>query len=164
MTTWPRWQEPVRWYPLPALLTPSPHRPLSSAAKGIVTGTCVKLFSIAGPVLVFGISASAIYGLIYWLSTSVFSVPPDFFFVGAARAPCRGAQCELCALQVNRSPSSRVRPGGRTLYGSGYQNPKAGLHSLSLHAHAPGEDRALPYRRWVGNLDPEMGNAVAMQG
>ena len=41
-------------------------------SEGIVTGTCVKLFSIAGPVLVFGISASAIYGLIYWLSTSVF--------------------------------------------------------------------------------------------
>lgn len=41
-------------------------------SEGIVTGTCVKLFSIAGPVLVFGISASTIYGLIYWLSTSVF--------------------------------------------------------------------------------------------
>ena len=41
-------------------------------SEGIITGTCVKLFSIAGPVLVFGISASAIYGFIYWLSTSVF--------------------------------------------------------------------------------------------
>ena len=45
---------------------------LEFRSEGIVTGTCVKLFSIAGPVLVFGISASAIYGLIYWLSTSVF--------------------------------------------------------------------------------------------
>ena len=41
-------------------------------AEGQVYGIGVKIFSIAGPVLVFGISASAIYGLIYWLSTSVF--------------------------------------------------------------------------------------------
>ena len=32
--------------------------------EGYVTGTAVKLFSIAGPVLVFGISASVVYGLI----------------------------------------------------------------------------------------------------
>lgn len=38
-------------------------------AKVAGAGTLVP---IAGPVLVFGISASAIYGLIYWLSTSVF--------------------------------------------------------------------------------------------
>lgn len=59
-------------YPLPALPTPSPAPAIEFRSEGIVTGTCVKLFSIAGPVLVFGISASAIYGLIYWLSTSVF--------------------------------------------------------------------------------------------
>lgn len=38
-------------------------------SEKIITGTCVKLFSIAGPVLVFGISASILYGLIYWLFT-----------------------------------------------------------------------------------------------
>ena len=32
--------------------------------EGYVTGTAVKLFSVAGPVLVFGISASVVYGLI----------------------------------------------------------------------------------------------------
>lgn len=32
--------------------------------EGYVTGTAVKLFSVAGPVLVFGISASVMYGLI----------------------------------------------------------------------------------------------------
>ncbi len=32
--------------------------------EGYVTGSAVKLFSIAGPVLVFGISASVVYGLI----------------------------------------------------------------------------------------------------
>ena len=35
--------------------------------EGFVLGTCVKMFSIAGPVLTFGISASVLYGLILWL-------------------------------------------------------------------------------------------------
>ena len=35
--------------------------------EGLVTGLAVKMFSIAGPVLVYGISASAVYGLIFWL-------------------------------------------------------------------------------------------------
>lgn len=35
--------------------------------EGIVLGTCAKMFTIAGPVLVFGTSASVLYGLIYWL-------------------------------------------------------------------------------------------------
>lgn len=38
-------------------------------SEGIVTGTCVKLFSIAGPVLVFGTTASVVYGLLYWVYT-----------------------------------------------------------------------------------------------
>ena len=33
-------------------------------AEGLITGTAAKLFVVAGPVLVFGISASVIYGLI----------------------------------------------------------------------------------------------------
>lgn len=33
-------------------------------AEGFVTGTAVKIFTIAGPVIVYGISASVIYGLI----------------------------------------------------------------------------------------------------
>lgn len=32
--------------------------------EGFVTGTAAKLFQVAGPVLVFGISASVIYGII----------------------------------------------------------------------------------------------------
>ncbi len=39
--------------------------------EGVVLGTCAKMFTIAGPVLVFGTAASAIYGLIYWLWTQV---------------------------------------------------------------------------------------------
>lgn len=30
-------------------------------------GTCVKMFTIAGPVLVCGLSASVVYGLIYYI-------------------------------------------------------------------------------------------------
>lgn len=40
--------------------------------EGVVLGTCAKMFTIAGPVLVFGTCASAIYGLIYWLCSRVF--------------------------------------------------------------------------------------------
>ena len=35
--------------------------------EGFVTGTAAKLFTVAGPVLVYGISASVIYGMILWL-------------------------------------------------------------------------------------------------
>ena len=34
--------------------------------EGLVTGTAVGMFSIAGPVIVFGISASVVYGLIIY--------------------------------------------------------------------------------------------------
>ncbi len=34
--------------------------------EGIVTGTAVKMFTVAGPVIVFGTAASAVYGLILW--------------------------------------------------------------------------------------------------
>lgn len=36
-------------------------------AEGLITGTAVKMFSIAGPVIVFGTAASAIYGVILLL-------------------------------------------------------------------------------------------------
>ncbi len=35
-------------------------------AEGFVTGLGAKLFSVAGPVLVFGITASVVYGLILY--------------------------------------------------------------------------------------------------
>ena len=35
-------------------------------AEGIITGTAVKMFTVAGPVIVFGTAASAVYGLILW--------------------------------------------------------------------------------------------------
>ncbi|MBQ8586836.1 MAG: stage V sporulation protein AC [Oscillospiraceae bacterium] len=38
-------------------------------SEGIILGTCAKMFTIAGPVIVYGVSASVIYGLIYWITT-----------------------------------------------------------------------------------------------
>ena len=35
--------------------------------EGMVLGTAVKMFSIAGPVIVYGLSASVVYGVVYWL-------------------------------------------------------------------------------------------------
>ncbi|MCI8303495.1 MAG: stage V sporulation protein AC [Lawsonibacter sp.] len=43
---------------------------LEFKSEGLVTGTAAKLFTVAGPVLVFGISASVIYGLILCLLKS----------------------------------------------------------------------------------------------
>ena len=37
---------------------------LEYKTEGLVTGTAVKMFSIAGPVLVFGLAASTVYGLV----------------------------------------------------------------------------------------------------
>ena len=33
-------------------------------AEGLITGTAVKMFTIAGPVIVFGTLASAAYGIV----------------------------------------------------------------------------------------------------
>lgn len=40
---------------------------LEFKSEGFILGTSVKIFTIAGPVLVFGTSASIIYGLILWI-------------------------------------------------------------------------------------------------
>ncbi len=39
--------------------------------EGLVMGLGAKLFALAGPVLTYGISASVVYGLIYWLAEVV---------------------------------------------------------------------------------------------
>lgn len=36
-------------------------------AEGVVTGTAVKMFTVVGPVIVFGTAASVVYGLILYL-------------------------------------------------------------------------------------------------
>ena len=37
--------------------------------EGMILGTAAKMFTIAGPVIVYGISASVFYGLICWITT-----------------------------------------------------------------------------------------------
>ena len=39
--------------------------------EGMILGTAAKMFTIAGPVIVYGVSASVIYGLIYWIVTVI---------------------------------------------------------------------------------------------
>ena len=37
--------------------------------EGFILGVGAKIFTIAGPVIVYGVSASVIYGVIYWITT-----------------------------------------------------------------------------------------------
>lgn len=39
--------------------------------EGFVLGVAAKMFTIAGPVLVYGTAASVVYGVIYWICTLV---------------------------------------------------------------------------------------------
>ena len=39
--------------------------------EGFVLGTAAKMFTIAGPVIVYGLSASVIYGVIYWVCSAI---------------------------------------------------------------------------------------------
>ncbi|MBQ3086536.1 MAG: stage V sporulation protein AC [Clostridia bacterium] len=42
---------------------------LEFSTEGHILGTAVNMFSIAGPVIVFGTAAGVIYGIIYWITT-----------------------------------------------------------------------------------------------
>ena len=37
--------------------------------EGFVLGVAAKMFTIAGPVIVYGLTASVVYGFIYWVTT-----------------------------------------------------------------------------------------------
>ena len=37
--------------------------------EGFILGVGAKMFTIAGPVIVYGVSASVVYSLIYWITT-----------------------------------------------------------------------------------------------
>ena len=37
--------------------------------EGFILGVGAKMFTIAGPVIVYGVSASVVYGIIYWIAT-----------------------------------------------------------------------------------------------
>ena len=42
--------------------------PKLTQAEGFILGVGAKMFTIAGPVIVYGVSASVVYGFIYWLT------------------------------------------------------------------------------------------------
>ena len=48
-------------------------RPKLTQAEGLVLGVGAKMFTIAGPVIVYGTVASVIYGVIYWIKTVLFT-------------------------------------------------------------------------------------------
>ena len=37
--------------------------------EGFILGVGAKMFTIAGPVIVYGVSASVVYGFVYWITT-----------------------------------------------------------------------------------------------
>ena len=43
--------------------------PKLTQAEGWINGTGAKMFQIAGPVIVYGMAASVVYGFIYWITT-----------------------------------------------------------------------------------------------
>ena len=43
--------------------------PKLTQAEGFILGTAAKMFTIAGPVIVYGTVASVVYGIIYWITT-----------------------------------------------------------------------------------------------
>ena len=44
---------------------------IDSRAEGLVLGVGAKIFTVAGPVLLYGTLAGAVYGVIYWILTLV---------------------------------------------------------------------------------------------
>ena len=42
--------------------------PNLTPAEGFILGVGAKIFQIAGPVIVYVVSASVVYGLIYWVT------------------------------------------------------------------------------------------------
>ena len=45
--------------------------PKLTQVEGFILGVGAKMFTIAGPVIVYGVSASVVYGLIYWIWTVI---------------------------------------------------------------------------------------------
>ena len=43
--------------------------PKLAHAEGFILGVGAKMFTIAGPVIVYGVSASVVYGIVYWITT-----------------------------------------------------------------------------------------------
>ena len=42
---------------------------IDTKAEGLILGVGAKIFTVAGPVILYGILASVVYGVIYWITT-----------------------------------------------------------------------------------------------
>ena len=45
---------------------------IDTKGEGFIMGVGTKIFSIAGPVILYGTAAGALYGVIYWISITFF--------------------------------------------------------------------------------------------
>ncbi|MBE6575431.1 MAG: SpoVA/SpoVAEb family sporulation membrane protein [Ruminococcaceae bacterium] len=45
--------------------------PILTAAEGFILGVGAKIFTVAGPVLLYGTLAGAVYGVIEWLAVQI---------------------------------------------------------------------------------------------
>ena len=43
---------------------------IDNKTEGLILGVGSKIFSVAGPVILYGISAGVVYGIIYWILTT----------------------------------------------------------------------------------------------
>ena len=46
---------------------------IDSRAEGLVLGVGAKIFTVAGPVLLYGTLAGGIYGAVYWIYSMIFA-------------------------------------------------------------------------------------------
>ena len=46
---------------------------IDSKAEGLILGVGAKIFTVAGPVLLYGTAAGAVYGAVYWMMSVIFS-------------------------------------------------------------------------------------------
>ena len=42
---------------------------IDAKSEGFILGVGAKIFQIAGPVILYGVSASVVYGILYWIVT-----------------------------------------------------------------------------------------------
>ena len=44
---------------------------IDNKSEGFILGVGAKIFTIAGPVILYGISAGVVYGIVYWVTTVI---------------------------------------------------------------------------------------------
>ena len=75
-------------------------------AEGLVLGLAVKMFTIAGPVLVYGTAASVVYGVVYWICSLFWEKAPSDEGADTAKVVAGGENLSLRQNFVLPPPSS----------------------------------------------------------